>query len=116
MNRGFRAIIIDPFTKTVTQERIDPNLATLQGIVGGYIQVVYPECVAEESFYCDEEGKQKPNNHFMLRGWDDPFAGKCVLLGNPDRNGNDTETTWTAEEVAQHVRWLPQLDGEQLLV
>jgi hypothetical protein len=74
------------------------------------VQVVYPDAIGGETLYVDEEGKQKPNYHFTLRGFDDILAGVCIIAGE------DCDTGWSPEEVADNVTWRPDLNGEQLLI
>lgn len=116
---ALKVIVIDPFRKEVRSERLEmSNLKALYCTIGcDMVQAIYPDAIGGETLYLDEEGKQKPNNHFTLRTWEhDVLAGVCVILGAPDEDGDETETGWTAEEIAEFVTWRPDLDGEQLLV
>lgn len=86
-----RAIVI-PTSGEVELREIATDLASLQAIVGGWIEsVTFTE---EVHLYCDEEGKFKgaePNRvatwfaASMLPGWDDVIMGPVVVLGmTPD--------------------------------
>lgn len=107
-----RAIIIDPKKREVRQERVGNTLEALQAAVGGDIQVLGVPCLGPDQIYCDEEGKLKDhwgdtNGSFILRTREhDPFHGTCLILGPPDNQGNDTETTWSPEEIEEFVTWL----------
>lgn len=113
-----KAIVIDPKKREVRAERINlDTFADTYRVMGcEMVQVIYPDAIGGESLYLDEEGKQKPNHHFQLRTFEhDILAGTCVIVGAPDEDGCETETTWTPEEIAEFVTWRPDLDGEQLL-
>lgn len=108
----FKAIIIDPIKREVRSARFDPSLRNIYQLMEcEQVQVVFPEAIGGETLWVDEEGKQKPNHHFMLRTFEhDVLAGVCIITSD----GRDTG--WSPEEIEQFVTWLPHLDGEQLLV
>lgn len=88
-NEKLTVLMVEPEKKPYVKE-IDPDLASLQKEVGGYIQAVYPyeEPVA---LICDEEAKLtgKPLNR-ALRDEDgdvyDIVAGNFFLVGLGDEN------------------------------
>lgn len=107
-----KAIIIDPIKREVRSARFEPSLDNLYQLMEcEQVQVVYPEAIGGETLWVDEEGKQKPNHHFMLRTFEhDILSGVCIITS--DRG----DTTWSPEEIEEFVEWRPDLDGEQLLV
>lgn len=109
---AFKAIIIDPIKREVRSARFEHTLANFYQLMEcEMVQVVYPEAIGGETLYVDEEGKQKPNHHFMLRTFEhDILAGVCIIVAEHG------DTTWSPEEIEEFVTWRPDLDGEQLLV
>jgi hypothetical protein len=109
---AFKVIVIDPNRREVRAERLE--MSTLKPLYAtmacDMVQVVYPDAIGGETLWVDEEGKQKPNRHFQLRTMEhDVLAGVCVITGD------DADTGWSPEEIAEFVTWRPDLDGEQLL-
>lgn len=89
-----RALRIDP-DGTVTEITVD-GLDSLQAVVGGYIEGVQ---LKDGYMYCNEEGKLigLPVNPLATALAQtlpyDVIVGSVVVLGNGDRNGNDTHVT-----------------------
>ena len=112
MSAAFKVIVIDPIKREVRAERLMDGLKPLYATMKtDMVQVVYPDAIGGETLWIDEEGKQKPNHHFELRTWEgDILAGVCVI------SGDEADTAWSPEEIAEFVTWRPDLDGEQLLV
>lgn len=94
-----RVLVVQPTGRCITR-KVDPLLANLQEIVGGYIQVVD---FAGGHAYCDEEGKIKrslPNRVATILarelGWPpgDILVGTVVFLGDgPDGSESDVPVT-----------------------
>lgn len=64
-----KVIIVKPFTQPYTKE-IKGDLRSMQEIVGGYIEAVYPFDDEEIALVCNEEGKLEgliPNRFLLNR-------------------------------------------------
>lgn len=90
MKGTVKALVIPVGSNGMVQE-IVPDLDTLQGIVGGYIEAVSYDGTWHA--YCDEEGKikRKPVNPFATAlayglGWPkgDMLVGDVVFLGESE--------------------------------
>ncbi|MCU0505710.1 MAG: DUF3846 domain-containing protein [Chloroflexi bacterium] len=72
-----------------------PTLRDLQKAVGGYLEAAPVYCPEDITAYCNEEGKldglplNLPGTAF-IRMTGDIVAGPLVLIGGPDRDGEDT--------------------------
>ena len=51
-----KVLIVEPLTEPYVKE-IDPSLESMQSIVGGLIQAIYPFEDSEAAVVCNEEGK-----------------------------------------------------------
>ena len=69
-----------------------PDLAALQMHVGGWIEAIQGP---HWTMYVNEEGLLHglPPNPQASRLAGVPLVGACVLVGEPDREGNDTPLT-----------------------
>lgn len=98
-----RAILIDPYTCTITETTIGQNLlsecyATLECEL---IEFAY---MSDCSIIVDEEGLYRQRRYFMFQG--QILAGRGLVVGrNPDDEGECTGTKLTVEEVEARVRW-----------
>ena len=77
-----RAIVIDARQRTVNEAEIDGSLASLQGVVGGLIDPVYPglEGTGHHCYVNDEGLLNNPQHFFMLTDGHQPLAGNAVIL------------------------------------
>ena len=90
-----KVIIIKPFTQPYTKE-IKGDLRSMQEIVGGYIEVIYPFDNPEIALICNEEGKLEglqPNRFILNRntGVCDFICGDFFLCYTP-QDGEDFES------------------------
>ena len=81
-----KVIIVKPFTQPYTKE-IKGDLESMQAIVGGYIQAIYP-FDNEVALVCNEEGKfngSMPNRYLLNRnnGFVDCICGDFFLCYAP---------------------------------
>lgn len=91
----------------------EADLATLQRLVGGYIEMFGPTEGAGWLGYCNEEGKLRrlPYNArattlALEGGWrsgGDFLVGDVVFLGPGDTEGGDTEVTEEFLALSEHV-------------
>jgi hypothetical protein len=98
MSTTLRCIVVQP-DETITVRHVANDLAALQEIVGGYIELVRLTCEFPATAYINEEGKihglpANPAASFIasLRPGD-YIAGTMVILGPPDAGGNDTDVS-----------------------
>lgn len=104
MSNTVTACVIHPDGE-VHYEQITPDLDTLQHLVGGHLEAINPGMETDAgqwTGYVHEEGKVEglPVNHLGTlltaeMGWTGPdfgdfLVGTLVLLGPPDRDGDDT--------------------------
>lgn len=95
----------------VLDEKAD--LATLQRLVGGYIEMFGPSEGSGWLGYCNEEGKlrrlplnQRATTLAFEGGWHrggDFLVGDVVFLGPGDAEGGDTEVTDDFLALSEHV-------------
>lgn len=98
-----QAYIIDPHTKTVSTYTYSGNWRDISKAIGCdlFDVVTTPEGY---SLYVDDEGLYVPDQAFFLwKGLPMPLAGKAMLLGPVDDEGNTTEITVPLIEVAMSV-------------
>lgn len=102
-----RAILIDPARRVVEEIDTDGQLASLQAIVGGYIEPVYlPD--GKHHCYVNEEGLfGDPQHFFVFQGArvGQPLAGCGVILAST-RDGNEAACTLSLEWVVERVVFL----------
>lgn len=87
-----KVIIVKPFTHPYTKE-IKGDLKSMQEIVGGYIEVIYPFDDGEIALVCNEEGKLldlMPNRFILNRntGVCDYICGDFFLCYAPQSSEN----------------------------
>jgi hypothetical protein len=120
-----RAIIINAEERTIIEPEIDGSLKSLQKIVGGLIDPVYPGLEGTDHHcYVNDEGLlNSPQHFFMLKDGHQPLAGNGVILGTTD-DGNEAPCTlpldWVKERVTfmdlQAVReWVANEPQQQVL-
>ena len=87
-----KVIIVKPFTQPNTKE-IKGDLESMQRIVGGYIEAIYPFDDEEIALVCNEEGKLEglqPNRFILNRntGVCDFICGDFFLCYAPQGGEN----------------------------
>ena len=123
-SKGMRVLLVEPEKRPVETE-IDDSLDTMQRIVGGLIQAVYPfeEPVA---LICNDEGKclGLPLNRALYRPGGgqlyDVVAGTFFLCGAPPDSENFTSLT--EEQIRRYQRLFAepeqfvQINGRLLVI
>lgn len=113
-----RGILIDPFTKTVEEIETSGKLAEIYELLG--VEIVTAVSIDEEnSLFLDDEGLMVPKGdqeYWQLRGANQPYAGKGLILGL-DEEGENVDATIELLEVAMRVVFLDKenIDPEALL-
>jgi len=114
-----RALLIDPFAKTVTEHHYSGRIfEAVKDGMGTSIVVFRPLT----GFNTDEAGRRlnddllvmaadafnKVNALFKIAGTENPFAGKCVIIGT----GGMQAGTVDADEFADASTTLEQINGK----
>ena len=105
-----RAILIDPFTRTVSEIETDAGLDDLYDILQVEIITVM-QVGASHAMILDDEGLLKgkiEQEYFRLKGMDQPLAGRALILA--DEYGESRPATLTISEVEDKVEWLDKED------
>lgn len=89
MGRKIIAVVVEP-GKDAEIKEIDSSLESLQAIVGGYIEAIYP-FEDKVALICNEEGKliSLPFNRFLRDEYGhvcDIIAGTFLITGLTDEN------------------------------
>ena len=102
-----RAIVIDARQRTVNEAEIDGSLASLQGVVGGLIDPVYPglEGTGHHCYVNDEGLLHNPQHFFMFEGGHQPLAGNGVILSSTD-DGDEAPCTLSLDWVQERVTFM----------
>ena len=89
-----RAIVINAADRTVSEAQIDGSLKSLQQIVGGLIDPVYPGLDGTDHHcYVNDEGLlNNPQHFFMLKDGHQPLAGNGVILSTT-HDGDEAPAT-----------------------
>jgi hypothetical protein len=105
-----RAILIDPFTRTVSDIDTDAGLDDLYEILQVDLITVL-RVGAGHAMILDDGGLLKDSSeqeYFQLKGMDQPLAGRGLILA--DEHGENRPATLTLKEVADKVVWLRNED------
>lgn len=101
-----RAILIDPFTRSISEIDTDASLDEMYSILEvDLITVVRVN--KDHAMILDDEGLLQPKitqEYFHVQGSDQPFAGRAMILG--DDYGENRAATMTVPEVASLVTFL----------
>lgn len=101
-----RAILIDPFTRTVTDVDTSASLLDMYDLLKVDLITVM-QVGAGHAMILDDEGLLKDKDtqaYFTLKGLAQPLAGRAMILG--DEYGENRAATLTLDEVADKVVWL----------
>jgi hypothetical protein len=102
-----QAYLIDPHTKTTEAIDYSGDWRDVKTLIDcQYFDVVTtPEGL---SIYVDDEGLYKNGQAFFAwKGLPVPLAGKALVLGPVDEEGETHECPWPAVEVACHLVFAP---------
>jgi len=101
-----RAILINPFTRTVSDIDTAAGLDDLYEILRVDLITVI-RVGASHALILDDEGLLKDKSeqeYFQLKGMDQPLAGRGLILA--DEYGENRPATLTLKEVEDKVVWL----------
>lgn len=98
-----KAILIDAKKREVLEIETTGDLADLQKLVGGYIELV--RVIPDEDLYVNEEGLLHGEKHFFrVDGFDQWLAGNGVILRH-NGEGGQCATGLNAEAVRAIVKF-----------
>jgi hypothetical protein len=91
-----KALLIDPFTKTVTETEVAEGLdAIYKAIDADGFDVIYIN--SDNCIFVDEYGLSRKDRLFRLNTYHQPLAGKGLVLGvNAEGDSCDTSIDWEA--------------------
>ena len=100
-----RAILIDPTERSFTKVDYNGDWKTIAPILGCELfDVVYTDF---GDVYVDDEGLLKPDQKFFhLRGMPQPLAGRGLVFGPVDEDGDTTPATISIEELELKVKFM----------
>ena len=115
-----KAILIDPFEKTITEVDYNGDFRQIYKLIDcGTFDVVRVNDIGDGIFVDDEgliNGKQQ--EFFGWRGYEQPLAGKGLLLGCTLSDGESADTSYTLDDAYDHVVWLSliNINGNDLFI
>jgi hypothetical protein len=97
-----RAILIDPYTKSISEISYDGTLESAYNLISCYtIQAV--SIGHDHVVYVDEEGLlHEPKPFWQWQGAPNPIAGKGLII-SIDSEGDDAPATVSLESIASRV-------------
>ena len=106
-----RGILIDPFTRSVSEIETSGKLAEIYELLG--VDLITAVTVGgDQSLFLDDEGLMVPKanqEYWNWKGSNQPYAGRGLILGL-DSNGDNIGTTMSGLEVAMLVTFLDKED------
>ena len=106
-----RGILIDPFTRTVSEIETSGKLAEIYELLG--VELITAVTVGEnQSLFLDDEGLMVPKanqEYWNWKGSNQPYAGRGLIIGL-DNDGNSIDATMSSLEVAALVTFLDKED------
>lgn len=109
-----RAILIDPFTETISEVDYDGDYKSIYRLLSDEKQTVDTFTVVglsdEETLFVDDNGLlNEPTHFFIWKGYGQPLAGKGLILG-VDEEGDSVATKYTLDYVKPRVLWANNLE------
>jgi hypothetical protein len=113
-----KAILIDPFNKTVTEVEHNGNYKHIYELLSHETHPV--DCFTAvgidngDTIFVDDEGLFKePTEFFVYLGYDQPLAGKGLVLGCND-DGDSVAPVSTLEQVKKHIVWMEDIQLDRI--
>jgi hypothetical protein len=100
-----RTILIDPYERSFTEVDYDGDYKSIYTHLGcDTFDVVYTDV---GDVFVDDEGLLKnPSKFFYIQGTPQPLAGRGLVFGRVDEEGNSTEATVSIDELEKKVRFM----------
>lgn len=108
-----RAILIDPFTRTVSDIETDASLDEMYDVLKVDLITVI-QVGASHAMILDDEGLLKDKEtqaYFTLKGMEQPLAGRAMILA--DEYGENRAATLSLKEVEDKVLWLDGIEPSE---
>lgn len=109
-----KAILVDPFARTVEQVNYSGNYADIYPLIGAqtFDAVRIKPDENGDALFIDDEGPLMDEGQafFSVAGVPNPIAGKALLLGC-DEDGETVEAVTQLEELRELVAWISELDA-----
>ena len=103
-----KAILVNPKNRTIEMIEISETEFlddTYKALNCDMIEGVYFDPNQNDVGYVDEEGRLKPEQHFMrVSGWPHPIANSMLIVGTDGED--DTDTTLSVKEVEDLITFL----------
>ena len=108
-----RAILINPFTQTIEEVDYSGDYKDIYSLIEcDLFTTVYLPNTSDDTLFVDDEGLYVENQRFFkIDGFEQPLAGRGLLLGT-DEEGESVDCMSTVEEVKAIVSW--EKDGTQV--
>lgn len=114
-----KAILIDPFARTVTEVDYSGDYHDIYQIIDCDTFTCVAAAGSGETLFVDDEGliNGKQQAFFGWMGYPQPLAGKALLLGT-DLMGESMATNFTLDDANDHVVWLSLMNigGQNMFV
>lgn len=113
-----RGILIDPFTRSISEIETGGKLAEIYELLG--VELITVVSVGDDqTLFLDDEGLLVPKEqqeYWQWRGSNQPYAGKGLILG-VDEEGENIDAVSTVEEIAGLVSFLEkaEIDPEEFI-
>ena len=110
-----KVILIDPFNQTVEMKHVSTDQESfdykslLEMMECSLLDVV--TLGGDVIMFVDDEGLLKDNRYFALA--DVPYAGRAILAGESDKDGNSQSVPITVDQVQEHLTWKPEGHKEE---
>lgn len=106
-----RAILIDPYNQTVTEQiLVGDTLENYYVIIGCDLIDATPQAPDQQhTCYVDDEGlfKRTPEDPMIQTSWHpEPLAGRALIVGFDPSTGASESATLSVEQIAQQVIFL----------
>lgn len=100
-----RTILIDPAKRSFTEVEYNGDFHSIyEHLNCDAFDVVYTDL---GDVYVDDEGLLKgPTKFFHIDGTPQPLAGRGLVFGPVDEDGNSTEATISIDELEKKVRFM----------
>lgn len=115
--RNVKAILIDPFEKTVTE--IEHDADNYRAIYSKLSHETMPvSCFTvvrindqDDTIFIDDEGLLKPCSHFFVyEGYPQPLAGKGLILGTNEEGDSIAPQAVTVDDVKAKVTFRDDIE------
>lgn len=98
-----RAILIDPFEKTVKEVEYSGDYHDIYTLIGCDLFTVASD--GDNDIFLDDEGLfKREQSYFWLKGMGQPFAGKGLVLSS-DEEGETIGTTADVDALFNRIKW-----------